>query len=46
MGTSSGAHQAMLLGMRPNDPRYAALPLTAGAAGIDGRLGCVSWSRP
>ena len=25
MGTSSGAHQAMLLGMRPRDPRYAAL---------------------
>src|SRR5262249_22615267 len=24
MGTSSGAHQAMLLGMRPSDPRYAA----------------------
>ena len=22
MGTSSGAHQAMLLGMRPNDSRY------------------------
>ena len=27
MGTSSGAHQAMLLGMRPHDSRYAALPL-------------------
>src|SRR5215510_3238460 len=25
MGTSSGAHQAMLLGMRPHDARYAAL---------------------
>src|SRR5918997_3587259 len=36
MGTSSGAHQAMLLGMRPEDPRYAALPLPAGAAVADG----------
>jgi len=26
MGNSSGGHQAMLLGMRPFDPRYAALP--------------------
>ena len=31
MGTSSGAHQAMLLGMRPNDSRYAALPSPAGS---------------
>ena len=41
MGTSSGAHQAMLLGMRPNDPRYAALSLPSGAAAADGTLGCV-----
>ncbi|MCI0829840.1 MAG: alpha/beta hydrolase [Chloroflexi bacterium] len=41
MGTSSGAHQAMLLGMRPDDSRYAALPLPAGAAAVDGTLGCV-----
>ena len=41
MGTSSGAHQAMLLGMRPNDPRYAALSLPTGAAAVDGTLGCV-----
>lgn len=38
LGVSSGAHQGMLLAMRPNDPRYAALPL-AGEA--DGRVGCV-----
>ena len=43
MGTSSGAHHAMLLGMRPNDPRYAALP---GAAGVDGTLGCVIMVSP
>ena len=41
MGTSSGAHQAMLLGMRPDDPRYAALSLPASAAAVDGTLGCV-----
>ncbi len=41
MGTSSGAHQAMLLGMRPSDPRYAALSLPTGAAAVDGTLGCV-----
>jgi acetyl esterase len=29
-GTSSGGHQAMLTAMRPNDPRYAALPLPGG----------------
>jgi len=41
MGTSSGAHLAMLLGMRPNDSRYAALPQPAGAVDVDGTLGCV-----
>ncbi len=38
LGVSSGAHQGMLLAMRPDDPRYAALPL-AGEA--DARVGCV-----
>ena len=46
MGTSSGAHQAMLLGMRPHDPRYAALSLPAGAAAVDGTLGCVIMVSP
>ena len=41
MGTSSGAHQAMLLGMRPHDPRYAAISLPTSAAVVDGTLGCV-----
>lgn len=41
MGTSSGAHQAMLVGMRPDDTRYAALSLPAGASAVDGTLGCV-----
>jgi len=38
LGVSSGAHQGMLLAMRPDDPRYAALPL---AGGPDARVGCV-----
>jgi acetyl esterase/lipase len=46
MGSSSGAHQAMLLGMRPHDPRYAALPLPAGAASVDGTPGCVILCSP
>jgi acetyl esterase/lipase len=46
MGTSSGAHQAMLLGMRPNDPRYAALSLPAGSPAVDGTLGCVIMVSP
>ena len=46
MGTSSGAHQAMLLGMRPHDARYAALPSPAGAASVDGTLGCVIMVSP
>ena len=46
MGTSSGAHQAMLVGMRPQDSRYAALSLTNGATGVDGTLGCVIMVSP
>jgi acetyl esterase len=38
LGVSSGAHQGMLLAMRPDDQRYAALPL---AGGTDARVGCV-----
>jgi acetyl esterase/lipase len=29
LGVSSGGHQAMLTAMRPHDPRYSALPLSA-----------------
>ena len=46
MGTSSGAHQAMLLGMRPNDHRSAALPSPDGATGVDGTLACVIMVSP
>jgi acetyl esterase len=34
-GISSGGHQAMLLGMRPHDPRYSAIPLSADHPAID-----------
>ncbi|MGH7387995.1 MAG: alpha/beta hydrolase [Candidatus Rokuibacteriota bacterium] len=40
MGTSSGGQQAMLLGMRPHDPRYAALPLPAVAGTADATVRC------
>jgi acetyl esterase len=43
MGNSSGGHQAMLLGMRPFDARYAALP---GPAGVDATVRCVIMTSP
>ena len=46
MGTSSGAHQAMLLGMRPHDSRYGALPFPNGSTGVDGALDCVIMVSP
>src|SRR5713101_8529232 len=45
-GLSSGGHMAMLLGMRPHDSRYAALPLPAGAPAVDARLRCVVMGAP
>jgi acetyl esterase/lipase len=41
LGVSSGAHQAMLLGMRPRDPRYSSVTLTATAAAVDAAVRCV-----
>ena len=41
LGVSSGAHQGMLGGMRPHDPRYAAIPLPAGAPRVDASVRCV-----
>jgi acetyl esterase len=38
VGVSSGAHQGMLLAMRPRDPRYASIPL---AADVDASVRCV-----
>jgi len=40
MGISSGGQQAILSAMRHNDPRYAAIPLTA-APQIDATVQCV-----
>ncbi|MDB5808175.1 MAG: hypothetical protein JWN94_297 [Betaproteobacteria bacterium] len=39
LGVSSGGHQAMLTAMRPNDPRYAALPLP-GKQAFDAKIHC------
>jgi acetyl esterase len=39
-GTSSGGHQVLLAAMRPDDPRYAALPLAEGPQ-VDARLAFV-----
>ena len=41
IGSSSGGHQAMLAGMRPRDPRYAAIPLAAAAPETDASVRCV-----
>ena len=41
LGSSSGAHQAILAAMRPNDSRYAALPLPSGTSTVDASLRCV-----
>ena len=46
MGTSSGAHQAMLLGMRPRDPRYSALSSPDNSTAVDGTLSCVILCSP
>jgi acetyl esterase len=46
MGNSSGGHQAMLLGMRPFDSRYGALPSPAGSSGADATVRCVILCSP
>jgi acetyl esterase len=46
MGNSSGGHEAMLLGMRPFDPRYAVLPAPAGAGALDATVRCVVMTSP
>jgi acetyl esterase len=44
-GQSSGGHLAMLVAMRPHDPRYAAIPLSGGAS-HDASVRCVAMSWP
>jgi acetyl esterase/lipase len=46
MGNSSGGHQAMLLGMRASDSRYAALPSGPGFGGVDATVRCVILCSP
>jgi acetyl esterase len=45
-GQSSGGHLAMLVAMRPHDPRYAAIPLPTGAPAHDATVRCVIMSWP
>ena len=45
-GQSSGGHLAMLVAMRPNDPRYSAIPLPAGSPNLDASVRCVIMSWP
>jgi len=44
-GSSSGGHVAELLGMRPRDPRYNAIPLT-GAANVDATIAYITTRSP
>lgn len=45
-GQSSGGHLAMLVAMRPNDPRYTAIALPAGSPAHDATVRCVVMSWP
>ncbi len=45
-GQSSGGHLAMLVAMRPHDPRYTAIALPAGAGAHDATVRCVVMSWP
>jgi acetyl esterase/lipase len=45
-GQSSGGHLAMLVAMRPNDPRYTAIALPAGSPKVDASVPCVVMSWP
>jgi acetyl esterase len=45
-GPSTGGHLAMLAAMRPQDPRYAAIPLPAGLPSVDARVRAVAMQWP
>jgi acetyl esterase len=45
-GQSSGGHLAMLVAMRPHDPRYAVIALPAGSPTQDASVQCVIMSWP
>ena len=46
LGQSSGGHLAMLAAMRPDEPRYATLPLESGAPDVDASVRCVGMMWP
>jgi acetyl esterase/lipase len=45
-GQSSGGHLAMLVAMRPHDPRYDCIALPAGSPAVDATVRCVVMSWP
>jgi acetyl esterase/lipase len=45
-GNSTGGHLAMLVAMRPDDPRYNAIALPGAAPGLDARVRCVAMLWP
>jgi acetyl esterase len=45
-GNSSGGHLGMLVAMRPDDPRYNAIPLPDGSPAVDARVRCISMLWP
>jgi acetyl esterase/lipase len=45
-GQSSGGHLAMLAAMRPNEPRYTAIPLPAGSPAVDATVRSVAMAWP
>ncbi len=45
LGSSTGGHIAMLVGMRPRDARYNAIPL-AGASGVDATVAYIATRSP
>jgi len=45
-GQSSGGHLAMLVAMRPHDPRYSAIALPPGSPRVDASVPCVVMSWP
>lgn len=45
-GQSSGGHLAMLAAMRPNDPRYASVPLPSGSPTVDASVQAVAMLWP
>jgi acetyl esterase/lipase len=45
LGSSTGGHIALLVGMRPRDPRYSSIPLTGGSS-IDAAVAYIATRSP